>query len=143
MAPAGCMRSRSDSRRGRPRPEAMAAVRYIVNDVDAAVAFYTKRLGFALREQFGPNMAILDRSQLTLWVAGPGASASRPMPDGRKPESGGWNRFVLEVDDLAALVAELKADGVRFRNEIVRGPGGQQILCEDPSGNAVELFQKG
>ena len=121
----------------------MAAVRYLVTDVDAAVAFYTKRLGFALREQFGPNMAILDHGELALWVAGPGASAARPMPDGRKPEPGGWNRFVLEVDDLAALVAELKAAGVRFRNEILRGPGGQQILCEDPSGNVVELFQKG
>ena len=121
----------------------MAAIRYLVHDVDAAVDFYTRRLGFSLREQFGPNMAILARAELTLWVAGPGASAAKPMPDGRKPEPGGWNRFVLEVDDLAGLVAELKADGVRFRNEILRGPGGQQILCEDPSGNVVELFQKG
>jgi catechol 2,3-dioxygenase-like lactoylglutathione lyase family enzyme len=120
----------------------MASVRYIVRDVDAAVAFYTGRLGFTLREQYGPNMAILDRAGLTLWVAGPGASASRPMPDGSRPEPGGWNRFVLEVDDLAGLVGELKAQGVRFRNEIVTGPGGRQILCEDPSGNVVELFQK-
>jgi catechol 2,3-dioxygenase-like lactoylglutathione lyase family enzyme len=119
----------------------MASIRYIVRDVDAAVAFYTGRLGFVLRQQFGPNMAILDKGELTLWVAGPGASASRPMPDGRQPEPGGWNRFVLEVDDLATLVGELKSQGVRFRNEIVKGPGGQQILCEDPSGNVVELFQ--
>jgi glyoxylase I family protein len=119
----------------------MASVRYLVNDVDAAVAFYVRRLGFALKQQFGPNMAILARGDLTLWVAGPGASASRPMPDGRRPEPGGWNRFVLEVDDLPALVAELKQQNVTFRNEIVTGPGGRQILCEDPSGNVVELFQ--
>jgi catechol 2,3-dioxygenase-like lactoylglutathione lyase family enzyme len=119
----------------------MANVRYLVRDVDAAVAFYTGRLGFTLRQQFGPAMAILARGDLTLWVAGPGASAARPMPDGRRPEPGGWNRFVLQVDDLAALVAELRRAGVPFRNEIVTGPGGQQILCEDPSGNVVELFQ--
>ena len=119
----------------------MASVRYIVQDVDAAVAFYTQRLGFAVKQQFGPNMAILTRDDLTLWVAGPGASASRPMPDGRRPAPGGWNRFVIEVADLPALVAKLREEGVRFRNEIVVGPGGQQILCEDPSGNVVELFQ--
>ena len=119
----------------------MATIRYLVNDVDAAVAFYTERLGCALEQQFGPNMAILKRDELTLWVAGPGASASRPMPDGRKPAPGGWNRFVIEVEDLAALVADMRQGGVRFRNEIVVGPGGQQILCEDPSGNVIELFQ--
>ena len=119
----------------------MATIRYLVNDVDAAVAFYTERLGFALEQQFGPNMAILKRDELTLWVAGPGASASRPMPGGRKPAPGGWNRFVIEVEDLAALVADMRQGGVRFRNEIVVGPGGQQILCEDPPGNVIELFQ--
>ena len=119
----------------------MASIRYIVQDVNAAVAFYTGTLGFALGQQFGPNMAILKHGDLTLWVAGPGASASRPMPDGRKPEPGGWNRFVLEVDDLPGVVARLRKDGARFRNEIVKGPGGQQILCEDPSGNVIELFQ--
>jgi catechol 2,3-dioxygenase-like lactoylglutathione lyase family enzyme len=119
----------------------MASVRYIVHDVDQAVTFYTERLGFRLQQQFGPNMAILELDGLTLWVAGPGASASRPMPDGRKPEPGGWNRFVLQVDDLEALVADLRGRGVRFRNDIVTGPGGRQILCEDPSGNVVELFQ--
>jgi len=119
----------------------MASVRYLVRDVDAAVAFYTRRLGFELKQQFGPTMAITRRGDLTLWLAGPGASATRPMPDGRKPEPGGWNRFVLEVEDLAELVARLRERGVTFRNEILEGPGGRQILCEDPSGNAVELFE--
>lgn len=119
----------------------MSSVRYIVHDVNQAVAFYTESLGFRLQQQFGPAMAILERDGLTLWVAGPGASASRPMPDGRKPEPGGWNRFVLQVDDLDTLVADLRGRGVRFRNDIVTGPGGKQILCEDPSGNVVELFQ--
>jgi catechol 2,3-dioxygenase-like lactoylglutathione lyase family enzyme len=119
----------------------MATVRYIVNDVNAAVAFYTQRLGFAVKQQFGANIAILTRDDLTLWVAGPGASASRPMPDGRKPEPGGWNRFVIEVDDLGKLVDEMRAAGAKFRNDIVVGPGGKQILCEDPSGNVVELFE--
>jgi len=121
----------------------MISVRYLVNDVDAAVAFYTQRLGFSLEQQFGPAMAIVRRDDLTLWLAGPPSSAARPMLDGRKPEPGGWNRFVLQVEDLAKLVAELRAAGVAFRNDIVRGPGGQQILCEDPSGNVIELFQAG
>ena len=119
----------------------MVTVRYIVTDVDKAVAFYTGHLGFTTQQQFGPNMAILKLGDLTLWLAGPNASASRPMPDGRKPEPGGWNRFVIEVADLAAMVAKLKGAGARFRNDIVSGPGGQQILLEDPFGNVVELFQ--
>ena len=119
----------------------MPTVRYLVRDVDQSVAFYSRHLGFAVKQQFGPNMAIMTRGDLTLWLAGPGASAARPMPDGRRPEPGGWNRFVLEVDDLAALIATLKPQGVSFRNDIVTGPGGQQILCEDPSGNVIELFQ--
>jgi predicted enzyme related to lactoylglutathione lyase len=119
----------------------MATVRYLVHDVDAAVAFYSRNLGFALQQQFGPAMAILSRDDLTLWVAGPAASAARPMPDGRQPVPGGWNRFVITVSDLGALCDELRAAGTTFRNDIVKGPGGQQILCEDPSGNAVELFQ--
>lgn len=121
----------------------MASVRYIVRDVGEAVGFYTAGLGFTLKQQFGPAMAILVKDDLTLWVAGPMASASKPMPDGRVPEPGGWNRFVLQVEDLAALVARLRAAGVPFRNEIVAGPGGRQILCEDPSGNVVELFEPG
>ncbi|HWA48108.1 MAG TPA: VOC family protein [Dongiaceae bacterium] len=119
----------------------MAAVRYFVADVEAAVGFYTKTLDFELQQQFGPNMAILKRGDLTLWLAGPNASASRPMPDGSKPAPGGWNRFVIEVSDLVATVAKLKAQCARFRNDIVTGPGGQQILLEDPFGNVVELFQ--
>ncbi len=119
----------------------MAYVRYIVDDVSAAVAFYVSNLGFELEQQFGPAMAILVRGDLTLWVAGPKASASRPMPDGAIPSPGGWSRFALTVDDLASLVSKLKDDGVTFRNDIVEGPGGKQILCKDPSGNVVELFQ--
>lgn len=118
----------------------MASVRYLVHDVPAAVAFYSG-LGFALRQQFGPAMAILEHGDLTLWVAGPMASAAKPMPDGRKPEPGGWARFVLEVPDLAATVARLREAGVAFRNDILEGPGGRQILAEDPSGNVVELFE--
>jgi len=118
----------------------MASVRYLVHDVDQAIAFYA-RLGFTLRQQFGPAMAIMERDDLTLWLAGPPASAARPMPDGRTPEPGGWNRFVLQVAGLADQVARLRADGITFRNDIIDGPGGRQILCEDPSGNVVELFE--
>ena len=119
----------------------MANVRYIVSDVGKSVAFYTEMLGFALDQQFGPAMAIVSRGDLTLWLAGPEASASRPMPDGRQPEPGGWNRFVVEVDGIVAMVDKLRQRGVGFRNEIVTGPGGRQILCEDPSGNVIELFE--
>lgn len=119
----------------------MATIRYIVDDVHSAVAFYRGALGFTVKQQYGPAMAILTRGDLTLWVAGPPASASRPMPDGRTPEPGGWNRFVLEVDDLPAMVENLTARGATFRNDIVDGPGGRQILCEDPAGNVIELFQ--
>jgi catechol 2,3-dioxygenase-like lactoylglutathione lyase family enzyme len=125
------------------RVHAMATVRYLVRDVGRAVDFYAEALGFSVDQNFAPAMAILKKGDLTLWVAGPQASAARPMPDGRKPEPGGWNRFVLEVADLDTMVAELRAQGVPFRNEVVIGPGGRQILCEDPSGNAVELFQPG
>jgi predicted enzyme related to lactoylglutathione lyase len=121
----------------------MVTVRYIVHNVDHAVAFYRDRFGFKLEQQFGAAMAIMEFDDLRLWLAGPGASASRPMPDGRKPEAGGWNRFVIEIDDLEAKVAELKLLGMKFRNDIVVGPGGKQILCEDPSGNPIELFQPG
>src|SRR4051794_18451454 len=125
-----------------PGGGAVATVRYLVSDVAEAVAFYVDRLGFDVDQQHGPAIAILRREDLTLWVAGPTASAARPMPDGRRPEPGGWNRFVIEVTDLAEMVAALRENGVPFRNDIVDGPGGRQILCEDPSGNVVELFER-
>lgn len=119
----------------------MAQVRYIVNSVQQAVDFYVGRLGFGLKQQFGPAMAIVCKADLELWLAGPRASASKPMPDGSKPVPGGWNRIVVVVESLEDLVAGLKAEGVEFRNQIVEGPGGKQILCTDPSGNVVELFE--
>lgn len=119
----------------------MANVRYIVKDVKTSIEFFTGKLAFTLEQQFGPAMAIVKRDDLTLWLAGPQSSAAKAMPDGSQPIPGGWNRLVLQVDDLAKLVAELKKAGVKFRNEIVKGPGGSQILCEDPSGNCIELFQ--
>ena len=120
----------------------MAQVRYIVDDVDAAIDFYVSKLGFELEQQFGPAIAILVHGDLTLWVAGSTASASRPMLDGVIPSpGGGWSRFVLTVDDLVSFVLKLKADGVEFKNDIVEQGGRKQILCQDPSGNVVELFQ--
>jgi catechol 2,3-dioxygenase-like lactoylglutathione lyase family enzyme len=119
----------------------VAAVRYLVTDVDAAIAFYTERLDFTLEQRMGPAFAIVARDGLSLWLAGPNSSAARPMPDGRKPEPGGWNRLVLDVDDLEAEVTTLRNAGLKFRNDIVIGPGGRQILLEDPDGNPVELFQ--
>ena len=106
----------------------MATVRYLVKDVDRAIAFYTGLLDFELRQQFGPAMAILTYKDLHLWLAGPSASAAK-------------NRFVVEVENLTERVATLRRQGVEFRNDVVEGPGGRQILCEDPSGNAVELFE--
>jgi len=117
------------------------AVRYLVDDVERAVAFYVEHLGFTLAEQMGTAFARVERDDLTLWLSGPASSAARPMPDGRQPVAGGWNRFVIEVDDLPAQVANMTAAGVRFRNAIVSGPGGKQILAEDPDGNPIELFE--
>ncbi len=119
----------------------MAQVRYIVQDVEAAIAFYSQFLDFTLEQQYGPAMAILSREDLKLWLAGPPASASKPMPDGAKPAPGGWNRIVVTVEDLEARVAALREAGVAFRNEILAGPGGKQVLCQDPSGNPIELFE--
>jgi len=119
----------------------MAQFRYIVDDVDQAVAFYAGKLGFTLAQQFGPAMAILSKDDLELWLAGPPASASKPMPDGSKPVPGGWNRIVVIVENLKDLSDALRADDVVFRNDIVEGPGGKQVLCADPSGNVVELFE--
>jgi catechol 2,3-dioxygenase-like lactoylglutathione lyase family enzyme len=116
-------------------------VRYMVDDVDAAVAFYTTHLGFTLLSSAAPAFADVARGDLRLLLSGPTSSAGRPMPDGRRPEPGGWNRIHLLVDDLAAEVERLRGAGVPFRNEIVKGPGGSQILLEDPSGNVVELFE--
>jgi catechol 2,3-dioxygenase-like lactoylglutathione lyase family enzyme len=118
----------------------MASVRYLVRDVDSAIRFYCESLGFELQQKFGPAMAIVRKGDLTLWLAGPVSSAAQAMPDGRRPEPGGWNRFVLQVEDLPGLVNRLKEQNVVFRNEIIKGPGGSQILCEDPSSNVVELF---
>ncbi len=119
----------------------MAAFRYLVSDVDKSIRFYTELLGFKLEQQFGPAMAIVSKDGLNLWLAGPMSSAAQPMPHGRKPEPGGWSRLVMQSNNLENLVATLKSKDVRFRNEITQGPGGSQILCEDPSGNAIELFQ--
>ncbi len=119
----------------------MLTVRYLVRHVDAAVSFYTAHLGFELERRMGPPFAIVRKGDLRLWLSGPESSASRPMPDGRLPEPGGWNRVVIEVADLQAAVQQLTQAGVVFRNEIVSGPGGKQILLEDPSGNPIELFQ--
>lgn len=119
----------------------MGTIRYIVKDVGASVNFYTRQLGFKLEKEFGAAMAIVSQGDVSLWLAGPDSSAARPMLDGSCPAPGGWNRIVLQVENLAHSVSELKKWGVRFRSEIVTGPGGSQILCEDPSGNIIELFQ--
>jgi catechol 2,3-dioxygenase-like lactoylglutathione lyase family enzyme len=116
-------------------------VRYMVDDVEAAVAFYTTHLGFTLISKTAPAFADVARGDLRLLLSGPGSSAGRPMPDVRRPAPGGWNRIHLIVEDLSAEVDRLRAAGVHFRNDIVTGPGGSQILLDDPSGNPIELFQ--
>jgi catechol 2,3-dioxygenase-like lactoylglutathione lyase family enzyme len=122
---------------------ATVSVRYIVDDVDAAIAFYCGRLGFHEDMHPAPAFAMLSRGDLRLVLSAPGGGpgGGAAMPDGTQPAPGGWNRFMIEVDDLEALVGELREAGTRFRNEIVTGVGGNQILAEDPSGNPVELFQ--
>jgi catechol 2,3-dioxygenase-like lactoylglutathione lyase family enzyme len=119
----------------------MVSVRYMVDDVQAAVDFYTSHLGFGLRFSATPAFAEVSRGNLRLLLAGPQSSAGRPMPDGRKHGPGGWNRTHFVVPDIFAKVGRLRAEGVRFRNDIVTGPGGKQILIEDPAGNVVELFE--
>jgi catechol 2,3-dioxygenase-like lactoylglutathione lyase family enzyme len=116
-------------------------VRYMVDDVERAVAFYQDHFGFELRTSAAPAFADVTRGNLRLLLSGPTSSAGRPMPDGRKPEPGGWNRIHLIVGDIDQEVARLAAAGVPFRNEIVTGPGGKQILVDDPDGNAIELFE--
>ncbi len=119
----------------------LVSVRYMVDDVDAAVASYTGHLGFEVRMRAAPAFADVTRGGLRLLLSGPASSAGRPMPDGATPGPGGWNRIHLIVSDIAAEVVRLRDAGVRFRNDVVTGPGGQQILLEDPAGNVVELFQ--
>ncbi len=119
----------------------MWGIRYQVKDVDRAVAFYTRQLGFKLDQQAGQMFAKVSIGDTSLLLSGPGSSGSRPMPDGSQQQPGGWNRLVLRVNDLPAHVAKLKAAGIRFRNELETGPGRKQIQLEDPDGNPVELFQ--
>jgi catechol 2,3-dioxygenase-like lactoylglutathione lyase family enzyme len=121
--------------------EIIVNVRYMVDDVEAAIAWYVERLGFSLLSNHAPAFADVKLGALRLLLSGPASSAGRPMPDGEQPRPGGWNRIHLIVDDLAAEAARLRAAGERFRNDIVTGPGGSQILLVDPSGNLVELFQ--
>ena len=122
-------------------PADLVSVRYMVDDVDASIDFYTQHLGFSVRTSFAPAFADVTRGNLRLLLSGPSSSAGRPMPDGRQPAPGGWNRIHLLVDDIAAEVEALRTAGLTFRNDVVTGPGGRQILLEDPSGNVIELFQ--
>ena len=121
--------------------EAIHGVRYQVRDVATSVAFYTEHLGFTLKHQQLPAFANVTLGEASLLLSGPGASGSRPMPDGQAQTPGGWNRVVLKVRDLAALIETLKAAGVRFRNELETGPGGRQVQIDDPDGNPIELFE--
>jgi len=119
----------------------MVNVRYMVDDVDASIDFYTRHFGFELGQNASPAFAEVVRGRLRLLLAGPKSSAGRPMPDGRQPGPGGWNRIHFIVEDIAAEVDRLRAAGVSFRSEIITGPGGKQIVLDDPSGNPIELFQ--
>lgn len=122
-------------------PDAMVNVRYMVDDVGAAIAWYTQHFGFEVISSAAPAFADVKRGSLRLLLSGPKSSAGRPMPDGAQPKAGGWNRIHFVVDDLAGEITRLRAAGVTFRNEVVSGPGGSQVLVQDPSGNLVELFQ--
>jgi predicted enzyme related to lactoylglutathione lyase len=122
-------------------PDELVSVRYMVDNVENAVAFYTTHFGFTLRSSAAPAFADVVRGNLRLLLSGPTSSAGRPMPDGRTPEPGGWNRIHFIVEDIAAETERLRAAGVKLRNDIVSGPGGQQVLAEDPAGNPIELFQ--
>lgn len=121
--------------------EVTVNVRYMVDDVEAALEWYTKHLNFSLLSNYSPAFADVRLGSLRLLLSGPTSSAGRPMPDGERPKPGSWNRIQLVVDDLPSEVARLRAAGLKFRNDIVKGPGGSQILLVDPSGNLVELFQ--
>ena len=120
---------------------APVSIRYIVDDVAASIAFYEEHLGFAIEQDARPAFASVTRGALRLLLSGPGSSGARAMPDGRQPAAGGWNRILLLVPDLKAEVERLKSAGLAFRNDIITGVGGSQILLEDPSGNVIELFQ--
>ncbi|MGL4575682.1 MAG: VOC family protein [Burkholderiaceae bacterium] len=119
----------------------MATVRYLVKDVDQSLPFYTA-LGFELADRWGPPFAIVKKGDLSLWLSGPGTSAAKPLADGSVPQPGGWNRLVIQVDDLDASMAALKPTGAHFRSEPIKGPGGRQVLVDDPSGNPLELFEE-
>jgi catechol 2,3-dioxygenase-like lactoylglutathione lyase family enzyme len=118
-----------------------ASVRYIVDDVDAAIDFYVGHFGFEVLSNQSPAFADVQRGSLRLLLSGPQSSAARPMPDGRRPEPGGWNRIHFVVDDITAEVERLRAAGVSFRNDVISGPGGKQVLVDDPAGNPIEIFQ--
>lgn len=118
-----------------------ASVRYIVDDVDASLDFFTRHLGFAVLTNASPAFADVARGALRLLLSGPGSSGARALPDGRHPVPGGWNRIHLIVDDIDAEIERLKNAGVSFRSDVVRGPGGAQVVLDDPSGNPIELFQ--
>ncbi len=118
----------------------MATIRYLVNEVNISIEFYTKHLGFELIEQRGTAFAVVAKGDLKLWLSGPKTSAARPMPDGRKPEPGGWNRLVIKVNDIVSLVSSMKTAGILSHNDIITGSDGKQILAEDPSGNPIEIF---
>ena len=122
-------------------PDELVNVRYMVDDVQAAVDFYTEHFDFTVRTSAAPAFADVVRGNLRLLLSGPKSSAGRPMPDGSTPQPGGWNRIHFIVEDIAADVQRLRSAGLTFRNDIVSGPGGQQILLEDPAGNLIELFQ--
>ena len=119
----------------------MAKIRYLVGDVDRSIEFYTQHLGFKLEHQAGPAFASVSRDDLTLLLSGPGSSGARPLPDGRQQQPGGWNRLLLDVEDLPSRFAKMKQAGLHFRSDIVTGPGGQQVQLEDPDGNPIELFE--
>jgi catechol 2,3-dioxygenase-like lactoylglutathione lyase family enzyme len=121
--------------------EELVSVRYMVDDVEESIDFYTRNFGFAVRASAAPAFADVVRGRLRLLLSGPKSSAGRPMPDGRTPGPGGWNRIHFVVEDIEADVERLRAAGLAFRNDIISGPGGRQILLEDPSGNPIELFQ--